>query len=354
MVERAPRVCRSLSMASTKNSSVEVWLFDPDALALGDIVLERGSDKSGALIAKVTRGRYSHALIWVGGDFIEAMPEGVRSLSFARVPVCEPDNWLLLRPLPEHASVAAEAAMAARGMAHKEYDTRGAIRTVIGPRKTPVPTARFCSQLVAEAYLRSGLDLLPGVTPEAVTPNMLLRSERLALVPLPLRRSDEIMDEPYPYDMLDRSASYLASPMYREALISRRLFRFVEAAVNSVLTPELQPYQPGNLGEVLRLLPHLEPTAASIIADQLLQGMHQEGYFHLLLPQFASMWSDVDADPHWRRQIPGWEETRQRHLGNARFYQEQDEVMPHQLWRRLHTMHLLIANTFRELIEKAS
>lgn len=338
----------------SNTDAAPVWLFDSEALSLGDVVLERGPGKGGALIAKVTKGPYNHALIWVGGDFVEAMPEGVRVLSFARVPIRNPGNWLLLRPPPQYAGIARDAALEARSMTYKEYDTPGALRTVLGPRRAPIPTKRFCSQLVAEAYLRSGLDLLPGVRPEAVTPNKLLESPSLTSVPLPLRTSDVFQHGPYPAELLDRSAAYLSSPMYQEARIGRVLFRSVEAMTNAALTPALRKYQPGNLGEVLKLLVHLDRGAANAIADALLIGMLQTGYLQLLVPQMASIWSRVDDDQRWKKQISGWEETRQRHLGNARFYQEQDEIMQHQLWRKLHVMHLMNAEAFAGLIEKAS
>jgi uncharacterized protein YycO len=153
-----------------------ISLFDPDALRLGDIVLERGPGMSSAIVAAVTGGHYSHALIWVGGDFVEAMPGGVRSLSFARVPILNPTMWLLLRPTAAYQKLAERAAVEARGMAFKQYDTEGALRTVVGRRRDPVPTKLFCSQLIAEAYRRAGLELIPERRAGAITPNLLKRS----------------------------------------------------------------------------------------------------------------------------------------------------------------------------------
>ena len=45
-------------------------MFDPQGLRPGDVVLERGNTWRSTAIAIATGGRFSHALIWVGGtDF---------------------------------------------------------------------------------------------------------------------------------------------------------------------------------------------------------------------------------------------------------------------------------------------
>lgn len=44
-----------------------VWIFDSKKLLPGDVVLERGSAAASRIIAVVTRGPFSRALIYVGG-----------------------------------------------------------------------------------------------------------------------------------------------------------------------------------------------------------------------------------------------------------------------------------------------
>jgi len=86
----------------------------------GDIALERGSGLGAAVTAGLTGGRYSHALIWIGGgDFIEALPTGIRVLQAMRVPISSIDNWKLLRLRDDRQNEAAQAALHARKMSFK-------------------------------------------------------------------------------------------------------------------------------------------------------------------------------------------------------------------------------------------
>lgn len=339
----------------SKRPSSTVFLFDPDRMVLGDIVLERGTNAGSALIAAVTGGAFSHALIWVGGDFIEAMPDGVRSLSFARVPVIEPSNWRLLRAKPENLEIAKNAADQARSMVFRGYDTEGAIRTVFGPRKEPVPTARFCSQLVAEAYLRAGLELLPGSRPEMIHPNMLAQTITHVQTDLPLVDSRKIVDSEYPAELLDRSVGYLQSGMRREFEVEQALFGSVQSLLVGLQLPAgYDRPPPGGVSDVLDLLPHLLPEQARAIADALLQSMIREGYLFLLVEPMADIWRRVKPETYWQSQIPAWRQTQSRHLQNAEACAFRNATMDHPLWQHLQAMYLRNANAFEGLISKAS
>jgi hypothetical protein len=336
------------------SNSQTVALFDPDRLVPGDIVLERGGGVGSTVVAAATGGPFSHALIWVGSDFVEAMPGGVRNLSFARVPVVVAANWALLRAKPEHRSTSAAAANAARNMIFESYDSAGAVMTQIGGRQDARPGARFCSQLIAEAYRRAGLDLVPDRRPEQITPNMLLRATTHDRVPLPLIDATAINGgKPYPSDFLDRSKAFRNAPMRREGEINRELFKSVEDLVALVPLPtRWRSARPASFSETLDLLPLLPVEHSIPIADRLLEAMEHTGYFHLLVPALADLWPRVGTGH--RDHIPGWVETRDRYLQNYGACSERFLAMPHQIWDRLRRMYLMNANAFDGLIEKVS
>jgi len=71
-----------------------VSVFNPHRMLPGDVVLERGDAKHSSVITALTGGNFSHALLWLDGtDFIEAVTDGSRVISFARIHVHDPSRW---------------------------------------------------------------------------------------------------------------------------------------------------------------------------------------------------------------------------------------------------------------------
>ena len=330
-------------------ASSTVSLFDASQLMLGDILLERGTDAGARFVAAATFGRFSHALMWVGDDFLEAMPGGARVLSFARVPVTQPLNWALRRPKPEFREVAAEATVHARRMVFERYDFTGAILTQVGGRPTAAPGARFCSQLIAEAYRQAGLDLIPGKRPEQMTPNMLRSLRSHDAVTLPLVDAANLLDAPYPPELLNRSDAFQASPMHQEGEMVRRFFDAVSDLVNVAPWPIETPTTHGAVIDYLALLPL---QFSGPIADRLLVEMERDGYFTLLVRPMAELLPQVDSG--YADRVPGWREVRSRHLQNAEMCLQRGHAMPHLLWDRLRAMYVINAGAFSALIEKAT
>ena len=130
----------------------KLYLLDPAGLLAGDILLESGTGFTSAAIRYVDGGNFSHALMWLGGNqLIEAVDCGARLISYTRVIIENPTSWKLLR-FTGDAATAAKAAAEARNLAHKRYDTIGAISTTRWRiRSRPDVTMLFCSQLVAES-----------------------------------------------------------------------------------------------------------------------------------------------------------------------------------------------------------
>jgi hypothetical protein len=333
-----------------------VQLFDSASLQLGDVVLERGSGVVSAAVAGATNGHYSHALMWVGGgNFIEAMPDGVRSLSVVRVPVVQRRNWRLLRVAAEHQALAASAANVARNLAFSAYDKVGAIRSVMAPRAYPKPSYRFCSQLVAEAYEAVGLPLFSVRAPGEVYPNILLESSHLHVISLPLVPAHVLFNEPYPPEMLDRSRAFRGSAMAEEGDIAREIFDAIAPLLkNALVPPPFTEMQFEVLNDVLSLLPLLPPPDGGPIADRLLEEMNTRKYFDLLVPLLARFWFDVKPSPWWKAHEDLWRETRDRHRLNAQCCLEASQRMPHPLWTKLQMMYTLHAAAFDGLLEKVA
>jgi hypothetical protein len=162
-----------------------LWHLDPGRLIPGDILLEHDTGPISTIIRAVDGGDYSHALLWLGStSLVEAVGQGARVISFARIVIDDPSKWLLLR-YPD-ASAAARASVEARNIAHKAYNLRGALNTQLRLPMDANPAKLFCSQLVAEAYHRAGVELVRGIAPARVTPRLLQTASNLAASPAPV------------------------------------------------------------------------------------------------------------------------------------------------------------------------
>lgn len=329
-----------------------MFLFDPDRMKAGDVVLERGDGLGASITANATGGRYSHALIWIdGGDFIEAMPTGVRTLQYIRVPVIDPDNWLLLRLEDGREPEAKAAALHARNHCFKMYDLEAALRSPLMPRKSMSASAVFCSQLIADAYLSVGIELLPGRLPSSITPNDLSRSTALKQADTPL------IPAPYPalrffeeYG-LDRSSLYESAPMAAERDIAMRLYQRVKPEFEGIKWPGDET--PGGLGDLQNILSFVDRSKADRIADILLNDMQEMGYFMLLIPHLNDLISSRTVAGR-KELIPSYQHSYQRHIDNAKVCEAAFRRHPHQLWRELSNMYSINAVGFQALIEIAS
>jgi len=166
--------------------------------------------------------------------------------------------------------------------------------------------------------------------------------------------SEEVQRGPYPPDFLDRSKAYLASGMHREAEINRALFRVAEAKLKGCTPSKGVLNSPGNLGEVLDYIMYLDRADSFPVADALLSEMDKLGYFSLLVPQMAELSQRVTNTPRWKEQIPGWEQSRQRHAENQSQCLSRFTSMPHPIWTSLTAMYALNARAFEVLIAKAN
>lgn len=263
-----------------------LWRFDPNRLRPGDVVLERGHGLFSKVIMLADCGEFSHALLWLGGtDFLEAVSDGARVISFARVLVRDPADWIVLRL--REPSVGSQAVWHARNMAHKLYDVIGAVSTKVSLRSEVNPTALFCSQLVATAYELAGVRLVEGVAPTRVTPNMLHKRSCLQIVtPIPLEElnlSDPEQAQEIK-DLIERDNAYATSMMQREMQISQAAFQSIRPMYAGITVPDGYPVPcpPGNLSDAIALLQVIDLSVATRISARLTETLDQQGYFNLL------------------------------------------------------------------------
>ncbi|MBB3349808.1 hypothetical protein [Sphingomonas sp. BK069] len=338
-----------------------LWCFDQNRLLPGDVVLERGHGKFSPLITAVDRGRYSHALIWIGGgEFLEAVKGGVRPIGFARVPVREPANWLALRhPNP---AAGAAAAVVSRSMAHRGYDLLGAL-TSITPFARLDPTRLFCSQLVATAYERAGYPLLADLSPHQVTPNMLIRDACLEPVTPPPLIEPTGAVRAVATEIMNRDRAYGASPMAAEMGVVQAVFALIRPMYPAIPMPPWKGLTspPADLYEAMALLQVLDEPVARAISDRLVDELDRRGYFHLADGYLAAaagrrlierarlnVGSARDLDlpvlaAGLRALLPGRKAALARHEANAAAY---DEILAQRrlrLFKRLRHMHAMIA-----------
>jgi hypothetical protein len=160
-----------------------VYQLDPTRLMPGDVILEAGEGWYARVTQFLDRGPYSHVILYLGANFIvEAVEEGVRIIQALRVITFDPQSYRVLRhpdmenlgdKTNEIISFVEQRLFASLlSELNRPYSWTGALGT-----KVPFLRRRghehFCSQLVAEAFQRTGVSIFSKeVAPDRVTPNL--------------------------------------------------------------------------------------------------------------------------------------------------------------------------------------
>lgn len=153
-------------------------------LRIGDIILVRGNALHSKIIAKLTKGHYSHAMIALeNGIFLEAITgSGVQKTSQLRISFEDKSNFIVLRCIFSNEKIAtttlsylSENYLKYQGY---KYNLSGAIFSLIPLGKNKLPKGYFCSHLVASMYKDAGISLLDKPV-HKVTPNDLINSPNL-------------------------------------------------------------------------------------------------------------------------------------------------------------------------------
>jgi hypothetical protein len=342
-------------------SSRKLWWFDPARLEPGDVVLESSAGLRAKGIRVVDGGDFSHALMWIGGtDFIEAVGGGARVISFARIIVRDPKRWMVLRFTGDQ-SAGIRAAQEARRIAHKGYDFKGAINTKLKRRKKADHTRLFCSQLVAEAYLRAGVSLVDGFNADMVTPGALQKLSHLVKIDTPLM---EISPERHQdiEAFIDRDKAYEQTHMAKEMVTAQEAFATVRKSIGLLSVPANSSvrFPPGNLAELLDVLQVAEGAEADKISDALLSELQRLGYFDFLREPLFYLRIKVEGDVHrfragelskidikefvtWKT-LSRYQETRDRYRNNFQVCQSTFARTNRKLFLRLASMYFINAD----------
>lgn len=300
------------------------WIFDETRMRPGDVVLERAEGKVSDTIALFSGGEYSHALILVdGGDFIEAIGGGSRTISVVRVVVDDPSRWRVLRYVGDGGDsnlIASAAATQARNLVFRPYNLKGAIASVT-PLRPGATAALFCSQLVAEAYRRAGADGFED--PDRVTPASLEKSQAFTVIePAPL--------VPAPFELpSDRSEGYAGTDMQRENLVAQAAFAEVADELDELFPTRGQAsWPPASLHDLVDLFIFCDPALGAPLADRVHAVLKEGGYYDLYSPELkADVLSRAPTAPE--QVVRGWRISLQRARHNA---EQSAAVAAHRPW----------------------
>lgn len=157
------------------------WMFDRDVLQKGDILFSR-SPYTGTSIAKVTKGRFGHVMLYLGDTIIHADTKGVWSKNPQRILMNEQSRLAAFRlKKPLSADHLHRVETFARLRIGSIYSIPQAINSL---KKRPDEIAeryelhtQFCSRLVGQCFAEVGVNLVSDF--DFCTPNQIADSELL-------------------------------------------------------------------------------------------------------------------------------------------------------------------------------
>ncbi|MGY8635334.1 hypothetical protein RAD15_22920 [Bradyrhizobium sp. 14AA] len=263
MTERNPRY-----------DGLHVFKLDLNAMQPGDVILTRNAEAATAkekmtsnLIAFVSRGNYSHALMCtVPPTLIEAIGDGVTNLNAQN---CFVHNLKHIRVL-RYSDPAIARAAASAGMLFfsKGYSVPRAVASVLpdAPRFRPKDDGIFCSAVVAAAFRTAGAPEFAAVDPMRVTPAWLQKSPHFHDVTDDLCR--RILSPNNIEEMNALDGARMPSPMAGQSALFRSYFGRLCEPIDELMAahPTLTEHKPTNFFECLQFISAL-CRAASWLPD---------------------------------------------------------------------------------------
>jgi len=175
---------RDLTRARSKKpqrSQDTIFALRPERIRLGDIILTAGSGLISRSIRKLTKSNFSHAALCTRPSMLlEALYTGVQRRSTIGTYATQREWIAVLRPKKALTPDAPERLHNAELAYGHAYSVRGAIASRFSRFGATPDRGVFCSQVVADAYLRYGVSLIPGKSPAEIYPGMLLDSPELS------------------------------------------------------------------------------------------------------------------------------------------------------------------------------
>jgi hypothetical protein len=354
------------------SQGAEFWYYlDATKLLPGDVILERGTSINSNIIRTFDKGFYSHAILYIGnGQIAEAVGDGVVFMPTLRVITSQPSNFGVYR-LPRNElnyNHIEFLESAARQRAFSYYDTSGALATKI-PYLESRDDRQFCSRFVTECYDSAGITLVPGKTPDKVTPNDLAREpSRLVLIEGVEHFSRYITSSPEEMkdlaELADRHNALQSSFLAKNRAIEQEAFdKFSPTMIHilSKINPEIKVC---NLGQIKNILADPNFPYGDIVSDNLTTWLEEQSYFDLLPPAInATIERLYQAVQSENRSYIETLMTRLPHFRHTviRFQKEVDAIngLPnprsvHLRMREMHEKNIELMQLQCDLIEKIS
>ncbi len=152
------------------------YVYDVLKLRVGDIILVRfPDDELSKRIMDATGSEYSHAMLYIGGTYIEA-GNRVSARNISRLLFDDPADTCVLRIKDELLTeeIINNAVDYARMVVGNPYALIDAVRLESGYTDRSTANTQTCTRLVAKAFAQSGMKLVDNV--EMCTPQQLLES----------------------------------------------------------------------------------------------------------------------------------------------------------------------------------
>lgn len=177
---------KSKKQQARTKSLDKLYRLKPEALMVGDVIASTvPDDKFSKAIRFYTGGDFSHVALVVTRDILcEAADFGVLNSSPYRLIVQDPKHLAVFRPkqdridFPTSSEKRELLSSACADMWLAYYGMAKALGVAIPPlRLLADDHSYYCSELVARAYARAGIDVCPGILPHKTTPQMIIKSD---------------------------------------------------------------------------------------------------------------------------------------------------------------------------------
>lgn len=165
------------------------WKFNLNVLEKGDVLFTR-SKIVGTGIAKITKGRFGHVMLYLGSTIIHADTKGVWSKNPQRIMMNDQSRLAAYRlkdPLsPYHLERIESYARSRVGSLYSIPEAAASLRESRTTTDRFLLDRQFCSRLVAQSFAEVGINLASDFdycTPSEIAESPLLREVRDAVVP---------------------------------------------------------------------------------------------------------------------------------------------------------------------------
>lgn len=167
-------------------------LLNIDKLEEGDIILIRSESRISEIVRRLTKSRYSHAILYVGvSSVIDSDGYGVQSNNIQRILIKKEDDAVVLRIIDNNnKKKLIDVEDFARQKIGTEYSTDEAkIAALSKELEAKEPNRQFCTRFIAQAFESAGIKLVDNS--DYCVPEDILNSPALEVVKDVLRQASQ-------------------------------------------------------------------------------------------------------------------------------------------------------------------